>query len=133
MSNLQTVQDIYAAFGRGDIAAILNQLHEDIAWDHGMSDTGVPWLQPRTGRAEIPKFFEALGALDFKKFQPKTLLESGNMVVALIDLEFVIKANGRAVSEENEVHIWHFDSQGLATRFCHKIDTHKQWVAYRGE
>jgi len=133
MSNLETVQAIYAAFGRGDIPAILGYLHENIEWDHGMTDGVVPWLQPRTGRAEVPKFFETLGALDFKRFQPKTLLESGNIVVALIDLAFVIKSTGKLVTEGDEVHIWQFDNQGLATSFRHKIDTHKQWLAYRGE
>ena len=34
MSNLQTVQDIYAAFGRGDIPAILDELADDVRWDH---------------------------------------------------------------------------------------------------
>ncbi len=133
MSNLQTVQSIYSAFGRGDIPAILNHLHEDIEWEYGMSDTGVPWLQPRKGRADVPKFFQALGGVDLKTFQPKTLLESGNVVVALIDVAFVVKSTGQPVNEEDEVHIWHFDSQGRVTRFCHKCDTHQHWVAHRGE
>ena len=133
MSNIQTVQSIYAAFGQGDIPTILGHLAESIEWEYGTLDAGVPWLQPRKGLAEVPKFFESLGALDFQKFQPKTLLESGNVVVALIDLVVVVKATGRPILEEDEVHIWHFDSQGRVTRFCHRLDTHKHWLALRGE
>ena len=133
MSKIQTVQSIYTAFGHGDIPSILGHLAENVEWEYGISDAGVPWLQTRKGRAEVPKFFESLGALDIQKFQPKTLLESGNVVVALIDLTAVVKATGRLIIEEDEVHIWHFDSQGRVTKFCHKLDTHQHWLALRGE
>ena len=123
MSNLLTVQNIYAAFGRGDIPAILSQIHEQVAWDQGMSSNMPPWLRPRTGRAQVAEFFGALAALEFKKFQPKTLFESGNCVVALIDIEFVVKANGNVIREDDEVHIFRFDESGLITSFCHKLDT----------
>jgi uncharacterized protein len=133
MSNVDTVQSIYAAFGRGDIPTILSHLAENIEWEYGMSDAGVPWLQPRKGRAEVAKFFEALGALDFQKFEPKTWLESDNVVVALIDLAVVVKATGRPIVEEDEAHIWHFDSQGRVIRFCHKLDTHQHWLGFQGK
>ena len=32
-----------------------------------------------------------------------------------------------------EVHIWRFDGQGRVARFCHRMDTHKHWLALRGE
>lgn len=131
MGNIETVQAIYAAFGRGDIPAILGLLGENVEWEYGTLDAGVPWLKPRRGLAQVPEFFESLGALDFQKFQPKTLLESGNVVVALVDLVVVIKANGRSIVEEDEVHIWRFDDQGRVIRFCHRLDTHKHWLALR--
>lgn len=31
--NAAAVAEVYAAFGRGDVAAILDQLTEDVAWD----------------------------------------------------------------------------------------------------
>ena len=133
MSTIQTVQSIYAAFGGGDIPAILGHLGENIEWEYGTVDAGVPWLQPRRGIEGVSKFFESLGALEFQKFQPKTFLESGDLVVALIDLAVVVKASGRSIAEEDEVHIWRFDQQGRVIRFCHRLDTHKHWLALRGE
>jgi uncharacterized protein len=133
MSNLQTVQNIYAAFGEGDIPAILAKLADNIDWEYGMKDAGVPWLQRRQGRAEVPKFFESIGVFDFQKFEPKTFLESGNIVIALIDVAFTLKTTGRSVAEENETHIWHFDSQGKVSRFAHKIDTYQHWEACRAK
>ena len=132
MSNVHTVQDIYAAFGRGDIPAILAHLADDIEWDHGMSDAGVPWLQPLKGRNEVPKFFQALSGLEFLKFEPKTLLENADVVVAIIDVTLIVKATGRTITEVDEVHIWRFDDRGRVARFCHKVDTHQHWSALRG-
>lgn len=33
MKNLQTVHDIYQAFGRGDVASILEFMHPDVEWE----------------------------------------------------------------------------------------------------
>jgi len=129
VSNIQTVQGIYEAFGRGDIPAILGHLAEDVAWEYDKEAAGVPWLVPRRGRAEVPKFFEALGALDFEQFQPTLQLENGSIVVALNDVTFTVKSTGKRVVEKDEVHIWHFDAGGKVARFCHKTDTRQHWLA----
>ena len=132
MGNLEKVRQIYAAFGRGNIPAILTYLAPDVAWEYGMGPNDVPWLQPRHGRAEVAKFFEAFGALDFHQFEPKTFLESGPLVVALIDVALTVKATGRRITEEHEVHLWHFNAAGQVSRFAHKVDTHQHWSAYHG-
>ncbi len=133
MGNIPTVQDIYAAFGRGDVPAILAHLAEDIVWEYAIADTGVPWLQSQAGRAGVVTFFESLAAVDFQKFQPKTFLENESIVVALIDATLVVKATGRTISEEDEVHIWHFNARGQVIRFGHKVDTHQHWLAFHGK
>lgn len=81
MSHIETVQAIYAAFGRGDVPAILGHLAADVEWEYGNKDAGVPWLKPRRGRDSVVEFFQALGAVDFTKFEPKTMLAQGNLVL----------------------------------------------------
>ncbi|MDQ4122947.1 MAG: nuclear transport factor 2 family protein [Acidobacteriota bacterium] len=132
MGNVETAQQIYASFRRGDIPAILEQLAEDVEWDNVPVSTDVPWLQKRLGRNEVVKFFEAMAHFELNKFEPKTFLENGNIVVVLIDLELTVKATGIGVVEE-EVHIWHFNPAGKVSRFVHKVDTHQHWAAYKGE
>jgi ketosteroid isomerase-like protein len=132
MTNIDTVSEVYAAFGRGDVASILEVLADDIEWEYGMADAGVPWLRPRTGRAGALEFFQSLSAVQFLKFEPTMLLASGDVVVALIDLACVVTATGIPIEEESEVHIWHFDGDGKVARFCHKLDSHQHWAAYRG-
>jgi ketosteroid isomerase-like protein len=132
MSNIETVKGVYAAFGRGDIPAIMEVIADDIEWEYGMADTGVPWLRSRTGRDRAQQFFASLAAVEFHSFDPRVLLERDDVVVALVDVSFMVKDTGVVVSEEDEVHIWTFDADGKVSRFCHKLDTHQHWAAVRG-
>ena len=130
MSHLESVQKIYAAFGQGDVPTILAQLADDVEWEYGVNSTSVPWLQPRRGRNEVPQFFQALGgAVDMHHFAVKALLEGDDIVVALIDIDFTVRATGKRVVEEDEAHIWRF-RDGKVVRFRHRADTHQHQRAY---
>jgi ketosteroid isomerase-like protein len=129
MTQIETIQQIYAAFQRGDIPAILDCLAEDVEWEYSIKPLGVPWLESRRGRAEVPQFFASLAGFDLHRFQPKTFLESGNVVVVLIDVDLTVKSTGRRIVEEDEVHVWYMDAHGRVTRFGHKVDTHQHWIA----
>ncbi len=132
MAHLQTVQQIYEAFGRGDVPVILAKLAQDVDWEYGGGSTDVPWLQPRRGREHVAGFFEALAGLDFHSFSPRAFFESDATVVVFVDLDATVRATGRRFSEVDEVHIWRFDPAGLVSGFRHRADTHKQWAAYHG-
>ena len=111
VSNLATVRGIYAAFGRRDVPAILEYMAEDVVWEYGLNSTDVPWLQPRRGRHDVARFFESLAGVDFAR------------------LEATVKATGRQLVEEDEVHIWHFDASGRVARFRHRVDTLQHQLA----
>jgi ketosteroid isomerase-like protein len=132
MSLGDKVQEIYKAFGRGDVPAILAHLAPDVQWEYGIVSTDVPWLKPRRGHAEVAGFFqESAAAATYKHFQTKVILEGDHLVVALNDAEFVVNATGKTVVEEDAVNIWHFNDAGFVTRFRHRLDTHQQWLACR--
>jgi uncharacterized protein len=129
MSNTQTVQEIYAAFGRGDIAAILGRLAEEVRWEHwpegsGAQRHGVPWLIARTGRDEVGEFFASLAALEFRAFEPLELLESERSVAAVVAIDAAVKATGGRIRDD-EIHLWTFDDGGRVTDFRHFVDTAK--------
>lgn len=132
MTCKETVQEMYAAFGRGDVPAILECLAADVEWEYDASPTEVPWLQPRQGRSTAAGFFESLGNLEFHRFEPKMILEEGRTVVVLVDVEATVRKTGVRVDERDEVHIWHFGDDGLVTRFRHRADTLKQLRAWQG-
>jgi ketosteroid isomerase-like protein len=122
--NMEAVRAIYAAFGKGDVPAILEHLTEDCDWEYASTeDHEVPWLRRRRGREGAVGFFEALAALDFERFEVKAVLGEGDLVVALCDLDAKVRANGHRVREIDEAHIWHFDARGRVKRFRHAADT----------
>jgi uncharacterized protein len=132
MAYRETVQEMYAAFGRGDVPAILEHLAPDIEWEYDASPTEVPWLQPRQGRSGAAGFFASLQDLEFHRFEPRLILEEGQTVVALCDVEATVRKTGLRFEERDEVHIWHFGDDGLVTRFRHRADTLKHLRAWQG-
>lgn len=124
MEPVERVQQMYAAFGRGDVPAILAQLAEDVEWEYGGNRNPVPWLQPLKGRAQVPKFFEALAThIDITQFEPKTFFQQGDMVVNLLDVAFTVRATGKHVVDKDIVHIWRFNPAGLVQSYKQKVDT----------
>ncbi len=132
MSNLQTIQTIYDAFGRGDVPAILATLRDDVEWEYDATAAEVDWLRARSGHAGAAAFFASLAAVDIERFAVKTIAEAGQTVIVLVDIEFVVKATGKRVAEEDETHIWHFDDAGRVARFRHRVDTARHAAACRG-
>jgi len=130
--NSNAVREIYEAFGRGDIPAILAKLDENVEWEYGTAPHEVPLLQPRRGRQEAAKFFESLAAVEIHSFVPKAILEGEKVVVALIDLSATVKKNGKKIVEQDETHVWRFNDAGKVVRFRHCADTNQHVQAYRG-
>lgn len=129
MSNLQKVQDIYEAFRQGDVPTILQWLSPTVEWEYPATSTTVPWLQARKGREAVAGFFLALDGIQMDRFTPKEVLEGERLVVVLLDVEFTVKQTGKRVVEEDEIHIWRFDAQGLVSRFKHGVDSHRHQLA----
>lgn len=136
-SNARTVEQIYEAFGRGDVAAVLDSLADDVAWEHweksnSAQEAGLPWLARRTGKAEVAAFFETLAhELEFHSFQPRALLEGDGTVAAVIRIAVTVTATGRRI-EDDEMHLWRFDDSEKVIDHRHFLDTGKHLAAAKG-
>ncbi len=130
MSNVETVKEIYEAFGLGNVPAILEKLDENVDWETQIPVEGVPWLQTRRGRDNIAGFFESLAPLEFKRFEPNTFFESGDKVFVLIGLDFTTQ--GKDYSFPLEGHLWQFNAVGKVVKFDHVTDTAQMWRAANG-
>ena len=133
MSNVDTVKQIYAAFGRGDIRAILDTLDDNVEWDVEVPVPGVPWLQPRRGKTNVPAFFESLAPLNFTTFEPHTFFEEGKRVMTLVRLEIDHKPSGKHYSLPYEGHLWFFDAAGKVVKYQHITDTALHQRVAKGE
>lgn len=81
--SLDVVRNVYAAFGRGDLEAIISQLDPNVTWlTPGPPD--MPTAGQRHGHAGVREFFNALlTTLEIDDFEPKDFLAQGERVVVL--------------------------------------------------
>jgi ketosteroid isomerase-like protein len=131
-SNAAAAQALYAAFGRGDIPAILDLLDDDVvfdAWpDNRAQAANVPWLAEQRGKEGAVAFFSLVGAVEMKDFQVRDVLASERQAVVDVAIEFVDPATGAHVRDE-ELHLWTFGEDGKITRLRHYVDTAKHVAA----
>lgn len=135
MSNpIETVQHMYAAFGRGDVAAILEHMDADVAWDAFPESfahrANVPWLMSRKGRQGVAAFFEILRPFIFHRFEVIRILGGEDAVAAEVSVE-IEHAATNLVLRDNEMHLFNFNSQGRVVRFQHFLDTAKHIDFYQ--
>lgn len=96
---LAVVQDAYAAFGRGDVPAILAALAPDVSWDLVGEAGAYPTFGPQSGVEGALAFFQALGAhQDFSLFEPQIFHVAGDTVFVQGREAFTVKATGKSVA-----------------------------------
>lgn len=130
MSNVQTVQSIYEAFGRGDIPAIIDRLADDVAWEQGAADWGIPWLTPGTGKDHVLAFFGHVAGFEFTRFEIEAICDGGAIVMVLIDVAATVPPGGSFAGPE--AHVWRFGTDGKVKAFNHLLDTHASLLANQG-
>ena len=54
MNHLDTVQQVYESFGKGDIPAIVDRLDENVTWITRSEVPGVPWATAAPWQGEYP-------------------------------------------------------------------------------
>ena len=131
MDNVKTVQTIIEAFKAGDIDLVLSHVADDVDWEYG-SVVDVPWYTPRKGKMEAAKFFQALQAVEFFQFEPKSYVGEVDWAAVLLDSEYRLKSNGQRVVYEDAFLIFRFNAEGKVARFAHRVDMHQAWRAYHG-
>lgn len=103
--NTQRVMDVYAAFGRGDIAAFLDALTDDVEWVMpGPSD--LPFVGTFRGKAGVQEWLgKTMANLQFRVFEPRESIAQGDKVVVLMHTDVAFSRTGRDIAG-SEVHVW---------------------------
>jgi len=133
MSNSQTIQTLYDAFSRQDMAGILALVADDVDWNNeGVASKECPWNGNFSGKAKLPGFFQAVGeCLDIRVFSPQTFVEQGDHVVVLLRIESTVRQTGKPLLND-AVYVWRLDGSGKVSRYRHYNDTAAEIVAWRG-
>ncbi len=104
-NNQRVVEELYAAFGRGDIESILNSLADDFDWI-SPRENEIPWGGRRTTREEVGQFFGTLVSnVDVELFEPQGFAASGDRVFVFGRGRLRSKATGKTCEVE-WAHKW---------------------------
>ena len=133
MSNTETVQALYAAFGRGDVPGILDLVADNVDWNNtGVASRECSWNGDFSGKAALPAFFKAVGGdLNISVFNPHTFIASGNHVAVALRIESVVPKTGKPIAND-AMHLWTFNDRGQVSAYRHFNDTAAELAAWRG-
>jgi len=117
------IRSLYAAFGRGDVATILDNLDPAIEWTSNVDPAKMPWGGKRTGRNGALSFFQALGeSLDFEVLEPGEFFVATDAVTVLGRTRARNKHGGHGVFDCAWVHLFTI-GDGKVPRFMEFYDT----------
>jgi ketosteroid isomerase-like protein len=123
MSNVRLVQDVYAAFGRGDVATVLGAFDARIEWREAEGNPYEPSGKAWVGRdAVLQNLFIKLGAeWDGFAVHPKHIHDAGGTVVVEGRYTGTHKVTGKRLDAQ-VCHVWRI-REGKLTSFQQFVDT----------
>lgn len=125
MDSVNIVKELYSAFGRGDMPAVLAAMSPDIKWHQAESNpyrpSGEAWVGPE---AVLNNLFVKLGA-DWDGFtvHPKSFHGADGSVFVEGRYTGSFKATGKTLDAQ-VCHVWDV-KDGKVTRFQQYVDTAK--------
>jgi uncharacterized protein len=125
MDNVTLLKNLYDAFGRGDIPAVLGAMSPDIKWHQAENNpynpSGKPWVGPD---AVVNNLFKRLGSeWDGFAVHPGSFHDAGNSVIVEARYSGKFKATGNSMDTQ-VCHIWDI-KDGKLIRFQQYVDTAK--------
>ena len=118
---LTTVQSAYAAFGRGDVPAILQMLTDDVRWQF-IGDRKAPYTGTVSGRGQVGEWFGTIPQVDdIQAFEPRQFLVGPDHVTVIGWERTVSKPSGKPFECE-WVHVWRVRDERIYS-FLGMLDT----------
>lgn len=115
------VQQIYAAFGRGDLPALLSLLADDVRWT--LNGTGhIPYGGRHVGRAAVERWFGLLGeTVAFTQFEIDRTVAADSTVFCFGREAGTVKTTGKSYATAL-LHVWEI-ANGRVSSFSDFFDS----------
>lgn len=111
--NLKAVAAAYEGFQRDDWGPLFSILADDFVFTNY---EGNPFAGTYHGRAGFEHVEKVLEGADMSKFEVETMVADDDTVIAVVDIEYTVKATGKSNPPGPTVHIMDFQD-GKMTRF----------------
>jgi len=122
------IRDVYAAFERGDIPAILGMIDEDIDWRVPQS---LPHGGDFSGREAVGRFFQGIGEhWDDLQVDLEDVVAAGERVIVLCRIHGRLQATGEEAGCSS-AHSW-IVCDGTPVRFTEFVDAPLSLPAAQG-
>jgi ketosteroid isomerase-like protein len=119
--DMQLVASVYAAFARGDIAAVMAPMRADVEW---VTPPTLPWSRGTyRGPAELAEYFDSFAAaLENPQVRPHELHPLSDGRVIALGVERARARGTGATFETRFVHLWTLED-GVVTAMRGLVDT----------
>jgi ketosteroid isomerase-like protein len=108
------IRQIYAAFGRGDIPAIVAALAPDVTWTVH-ANGNIPYGGQHLGRAAVERWFDTIArTMTITQFDVDRFVAEGETVVCLGRFACAVKDTGKPYATPF-VHVWQVQDGSVAT------------------
>ena len=113
-ANIKTIEQVYAAFGSGDIATILDALTDDIDWAADVAVPTATWHGEKHGKDEVTEFFAAFGqTMDVHEFTTISIAANDTDVLTVVRHSATARTTGKTVTM-NLHHYFRFRNGKIA-------------------
>lgn len=98
-ANIKTITSVYEAFGRGDVAAILDAVTDDVDWAAEAASSGAPWYGVRHGKDAVAGFFTDFGStMEVEEFTPVSVAANDTDVLTVVRFRSKSRATGKSAA-----------------------------------
>jgi uncharacterized protein len=98
-ANSKTIMGVYEAFGRGDVAAILDAVTDDVDWAAEAAGTAAPWYGIRHGKDAVAAFFAEFGStMEVEEFSPLSVAANESEVLTVVRFRARSRATGKTAA-----------------------------------
>jgi hypothetical protein len=128
-ANVLTVQNDFAAFGKGDIQTIINSTAADVVWKHP-GNSSVPFAGTYNGHEGVGKFFQNVSAsVKITVFEPQNFVENGNTVTSTVNIKGTALSTSKEYASTMDM-VFSFDANGKITMWEAKGDVRSLEAAF---
>jgi len=102
-ANIKTITEIYEAFSRGDVAAILDAVTYDVDWAAEAASSVAPWYGVRHGADAVAAFFSDFGStMEVEEFTPVSFAANDTDVLTVV--RFRARSRGTGKTAQMNLH-----------------------------
>jgi ketosteroid isomerase-like protein len=113
-ANIKTITEVYQAFGRGDVAAILDAVTDDVDWAAEAASSAAPWYGVRHSRDAVAAFFSDFGStMEVEEFTPVSFAANDTDVLSVVRFRARSRSTGRT-AQMNLHHYFKFRDGKIA-------------------